>query len=128
MSGDDHALEYLLAFDGEIHQLGSQGYWLKFVVKRVPSSPTRPHGIGYSLTLHDAENHRVFGMDNEHAVDHPGSRHKARPTTFDHEHRHETDRGRPYAYTDAARLIADFFAGVERRLAELGLDANGDPI
>ncbi len=127
MSGEDHTLELLLSLDGEMHQLGGR-YWLKFVVKRVPSSSVKPHGIDYSLTLHNPENERIFGMDNGHAVDHVGSRYIAGPKAYDHEHRHETDLGRPYVYSSAAQLIQDFYAGVERRLAELGLDANGDPL
>lgn len=127
MSGEDHTLEFLLSFDGQIHQLGGH-YWLKFVARKVAPTPGKPHGIGYSLTLHAPDNERIFGIDNDHGVDHPGGRYMARPATYDHLHRHEADRGRPYVYTNAAQLLGDFFEGVKRRLLELGLDENGDPL
>jgi hypothetical protein len=36
-------------------------------------------------------------------------------------HRTKNDPGRPYAFEDAATLIEDFFAEVERILAERGI-------
>lgn len=84
--------------------------------------------IAYSMTLHAPDGERLFGIDNGHGVDPAGGRFKMRPVAYDHEHRHQTDRGRPYRYGGAAQLIEDFFAGCRRRLAERGLDAKGEPL
>jgi hypothetical protein len=40
----DHTLEFLLDFDGRIHQL-EKGYWIKFEIKRVKPSKRRPFGL-----------------------------------------------------------------------------------
>ena len=39
----------------------------------------------------------------------------------DHWHRTEEDEGRPYHFTDAETLLADFFAEVRRVLDERGV-------
>lgn len=124
---DAATLDYLLSLNGE-RILLMDGYWLKFEIKRVPPSETKPHGIDYSFGLHDPDNDRIFGMDNAHGVDHRGGRFVARPVAYDHEHRDEDDKGRPYGYTNAERLLTDFFAGVARRLADLGRAPNGGRI
>ena len=62
----DHTLEFLLAFDGLIHWL-ENGYSLRFVIKKVNQTPTRPHGLDYSFTLHDGEGKRILGFDNAHS-------------------------------------------------------------
>ena len=121
MSSDEHTLEYLLAFDGRIHHL-EQGYWLKFEIKRVTPSAQRPHGLSYTFTLHDPDGTRLIGFDNAHGVLPKGSRFAKRKTETDHWHRTENDQGRPYAFTTADQVLADFFAEVRRVLAERGLD------
>jgi hypothetical protein len=110
----------LLAFDGRIHRL-DRGYWLKFEIKRVAPTGERPHGLRYSLTLHDANGKRLVGFDNAHNVPVPGSRFKRRPVGQDHWHRTEGDEGRPYRFIDADRLLGDFFVEVRRVLAEHGV-------
>jgi hypothetical protein len=118
--GQEHTLGFLLAFDGRVHW-PEQGYWLKFEIKRVEPTRERPHGLRYSFTLHDPDGTRLIGFDNAHAVPVPGSRFKERPATADHWHRTQADEGRPYAFTDADTLLADFFGEVGRVLAEQGL-------
>jgi len=120
VSDDQEALEHLLDYDGMVYVL-RDGYWLKFAIRRVPVSPHRPHGIDYAFTMHAPTNERIFGLDNDHAVPHPGGRHVAPPVEYDHLHRDEHDRGRPYRYSSAVALVEDFFDGVQRRLRELGL-------
>jgi hypothetical protein len=56
---DDHALEYLLAFDGRVHYF-ERGFWLKFEIKRVAATPERPHGLRYSFTLHNPRGKRPW--------------------------------------------------------------------
>ena len=104
-----------MAFNGRIHHLEG-GYWIKFEVARVPPTPERPHGLRYAFTLHDPEGNRLLGFDNAHAV----SRFKTGTPEHDHWHRNERDEGRPYEFTDADTLLADFEAEVVRALLERG--------
>ncbi len=58
-------LESLLELHGLcIAQEG--GYWVKFEVFEVTPTSHIPHGVSYSLTLHDKYNQRVMGFDNAH--------------------------------------------------------------
>jgi hypothetical protein len=116
----DHALEFLLGFDGRIHHL-EEGYWLKFEIKRVATAKTRPHGLSYSFTLHAPEGRRLVGFDNAHGAPARGSRFKRSPAATDHWHRTENDPGRPYRFTDVETLIDDFFDEAERVLRERGI-------
>ena len=52
MNGPGIGLDTLLDLDGSILEQES-GYWMKIEVRRVPMSRHAPHGIRYSLTLHD---------------------------------------------------------------------------
>jgi len=119
-SAIDHTLEFLLAFDGRIHHL-EQGYWLKFEIKRVKSTKSRPHGLSYSFTLHAPDGTRLIGFDNAHGVAVVGAGYKQRLQTADHWHRTEDDIGRSYEFKDAATLLDDFFDEVERVLEERGV-------
>jgi len=67
MARRDDALERLLDLDGFPAEIGG-GFWIRIVAQRVPSDGDRPHGVGYSLTLHDPSGRRVFGIDNAHPV------------------------------------------------------------
>ena len=99
----DRSLDALLDLDGEVLVVDPEGrHWVKFVVKRVPVSAEKPHGLDYSLTLHGPDSERLVGFDNAHAV---GPR-RRRGSPQDHRHRHRTVK--PYAYRDAASLLADF--------------------
>lgn len=113
--GQEHTLEFLLAFDGHVHRY-SQGYFTKFEVRKVAPTAERPHGLRYSFTLHAPEGVRLMGFDNAHAVAPVGARFTKRRPEADHWHRTGDDPGRPYAFTDAATLLFDFFAEVERIL------------
>jgi hypothetical protein len=116
----DPGLEFLLAFDGRIHHL-ERGYWLKFAIARGERTPTRPHGLSYSFTLHAPDGARLVGFDNAHNVPASGSRFRRRGVAADHWHRTEKDPGRPYVFKDAETLIDDFFDAVERVLGERGI-------
>jgi hypothetical protein len=41
--------------------------------------------------------------------------------TYDHKHRHISDKGVPYEFKDAYQLLADFFEEVDRVLKEMKL-------
>ena len=116
----EHTLEYLLAFDGQIH-IYQGGYWLKFEISKGERTEERPHGLSYSFTLHGPDNERLVGFDNAHSVPPLGSRFKKRSRATDHWHRTATDEGRPYDFKDAETLIVDFFDEVERVLQERGI-------
>ena len=112
MAGRDSSLDTLLLLDGETFIADVEGKcWVKFVAKQVPVSPERPHGLAYSLTLHDEDGERLLGFDNAHpvrAARRPGAR-----TRIEYDHRHSGERVRFYVYADAATLLADFWAEVE---------------
>ena len=116
----EHTLEFLLAFDGHVNWY-AEGYFTKFEIKRVASTPERPHGLRYSLTLHAPNGTRFVGFDNAHAVAPAGSRFAQRQVEADHWHRTESDPGRPYRFKDAGALILSFFAEVERVLKVRGI-------
>ena len=113
----DASLDALLDLDGQILVVDPVArHWVKFVVRRVPVSAEKPHGLDYSLTLHDASGRRLVGYDNAHAVSRARGR---RVRSYDHKHRLKTVR--PYAYRDAAALLADFWRDVDAVLKEKGI-------
>jgi uncharacterized protein DUF6516 len=116
----EHALEFLLAFDGRIHHL-EQGYWLKFEIKRVPPTEERPHGLTYAFTLHAPSGKRLIGFDNAHKPPARGSKFKQQPAAGDHWHRTASDVGRPYAFAGVEKLLDEFFDEVERVLQDHGI-------
>jgi Family of unknown function (DUF6516) len=111
----DPAMDTLLDLNGVkliVDPLG--GHWVSFVVTQVPATPEKPHGLDYSLTLHAHNGERLVGFDNAHAV---GKQKQS--TAQDHRHRIRTVR--PYEYSDAAQLLADFWAEVDAVLKERGV-------
>lgn len=89
---------------------------VRFEVKQVPVSSERPHGLDYSLTLHDANGKRLLGFDNAHAIKEgsgPGAR-----TRIEYDHRHKGQQVRFYDYKDAATLLADFWTEADSILKE----------
>ena len=107
----DTGLEALLNLDGMTYRLNN-GYWVKFEAFLVSRTVHIPHGVSYSLTLHDRHNTRIIGFDNAHAVQRVGRiRFSGRKVTWDHKHRLE--KALPYQYASAAQLLEDFWAEVE---------------
>jgi len=116
MEGEESpGLTVLLELNGEIFHMDS-GYWTRIEAKRVEPTSEIPHGIRYSLTLHDPHNQRVLGYDNAHAVQGRRRRFQGRRVAWDH--RHEQDVVEPYAFDSAARLLEDFWADVDRLLPQ----------
>jgi len=103
-------LENLLMLDGESFTL-ENGYWVKFEARRVIVSEEIPHGIKYSLTLHDKTNQRVIGYDNAHSFKPRRGKYGAKKETWDHFHRKMEVY--PYEFSSALQLIEDFWASVE---------------
>ena len=110
-------LDMLLDLHGEI-VFQENGYWIKVEAWTVKPSDEVPHGIRYSLTLHDNHNQRVLGFDNAHAVELPRRKRYScrRVSAWDHKHRHLHDKGTPYKFDSPAQLLADFFAAVDEIL------------
>lgn len=117
MDDRDPGLAILLDLDRISFAIDAAGeYTVKFIVRRVPPSPERPHGLSYSLTLHNATGARIVGFDNAHLT--PSRTGRTKPVAHDHRHRLQTTR--PYQYRDAATLLADFWAEVDAVLRERG--------
>src|SRR5579859_5129491 len=107
----DTSLDALLDLHGQllvVDEVG--GHWVKFIVQRVSVTPERPHGLYYSLTLHDGAGERLVGFDNAHPV--RGSRTAAK------DHKHRLGTVKPYVYEDAATLLEDFWSEVDNVLRE----------
>jgi hypothetical protein len=115
----DDSLETLLDLDGQVYVIDEHGRFVKFIVKREPASENKPHGLSYSLTLHERSGKRLMGFDNAHAVKRPGSKYLARIKEYDHKHSHPDDPGRPYEFVTAAQLVEDFWKEVDRILETL---------
>jgi hypothetical protein len=113
----DPGLDTLLLLDGETFVADLEGkYWVKFIVKKVPASVERPHGLAYSLTLHGEDGERLLGFDNAHQVREtlgPGA-----GTRIEYDHQHRGGRANFYIYTDAAAFLAAFWTEVERIMHE----------
>lgn len=115
----DPVIDTLLDLDGSILDQGD-GYWIKIEARRTDVSVEVPHGIHYSLTLHEPYGKRILGYDNAHMVKPPKKfKYAGRILAFDHKHRHPSDQGVPYEFKDAQQLINDFFANVDRILQEV---------
>jgi Family of unknown function (DUF6516) len=118
MTARDPDLSVLLDFDGLSFAVdGTGNYTVSFIVRQVPRTAERPHGLSYSLTLHDETGARLVGFDNAHAA--PAR--KGRPSRAERDHRHRLLTVQPYKYRDAATLLADFWADVDSVLKERGV-------
>jgi hypothetical protein len=120
MGGRDTGLDTLLDLDGQTFFIDGEGrHWVKFEVKRCEFSAERPHGLRYSLTLHDVSGTRLVGFDNAHSVSTKGG--PARRSKQNHDHKHRLRTVRPYDYRDAATPLGDFWAEVDAVLRERGV-------
>lgn len=102
-------LEILLFLDGEVFVMDN-GWWVKFEIKQVAPSPSIPHGIKYSLTLHDKRNHRILGYDNAHSFK-PTQKYGAKKESYDHIHKKMEVV--TYEFESPAQLLEDFWKSVD---------------
>lgn len=102
-------LENLLNLHGETFPMDN-GYWVKFEAIRVEVSKKIPHGVKYSLTLHDKRNQRVIGYDNAHSFK-SKKKYGATKETYDHIHK-QMDIV-PYEFETASQLMEDFWKSAE---------------
>lgn len=119
MRKNESGISALIDLHDQIIDQGN-GYWIKIEAWRVEPSTFVPHGIRYSLTLHEPYGKRILGYDNAHAVKPPKKfKYAGTRLTYDHKHRHVSDQGVPYAFQDAYQLMTDFFSEVDRVLQEI---------
>ena len=111
----DIGLEVLLELDSEIFPMDNS-YWTKIEAKVVVANEHIPHGIKYSLTLHDQNNVRILGYDNAHGIKPKRKKYGAKRVVWDH--RHERKIVEPYEFESAAQLLEDFWNDVEKILIE----------
>ena len=115
---EDYGIATLIDLHDQIIDQGG-GYWIKFEAWRVTVTEEIPHGIRYSLTLHEPYGNRILGYDNAHAVKPPKKfKFAGQRLPYDHKHRHVADKGVPYEFKDANQLLADFFKEVDRVIEE----------
>jgi hypothetical protein len=110
-SEEDNSLETLLLLHGEIFPM-SNGYWTKIEAFRVEPNKNIPHGIRYSLTLHDQNNTRILGFDNAHAFKPKRKKYGSQKITWDH--KHQTNKVYNYEYNSADQLLEDFWDAVKK--------------
>ncbi len=111
MAGIDYELEFLLSLHSSEFRFES-GYRIKLEARIARATAGRPHGIKYSLTLHDPRGRRIYGLDNAHKA--------GRRREFDHRHVYGSGRIAGYAYRGPAELLEDFYREVERILRDRG--------
>lgn len=113
----DETLETLLQLDGEIFVIDSE-LWTKFEARRIEPTDQVPHGVRYSLTLHDRYNNRLLGYDNAHELKLPRrKKFSGRVITWDH--KHKKDNVSHYEYQSAGQLREDFWTDVRAIMASL---------
>jgi hypothetical protein len=114
----DTGISTLLDLHGQIIDQ-EDGYWVKIETWQVEPTNEVPHGVRYSLTLHEPGGRRILGYDNAHAVKRPRKfKFAGQRLTYDHRHRGAVDRGTPYEFKDAYQLLSDFFEEVDRALKQ----------
>jgi len=115
---EDATLSRLLELDDEIMEMG-KGYWVKIHAVKVPPTPSKPHGVDYSLCLLDPNGNRLVCYDNSHpiAAGRPPSRRKSKTR----DHKHQRTIIRPYDYSNAEKLLEDFWNDVDKVLKEEGV-------
>jgi hypothetical protein len=118
----DTGIENLLVLDGEIIEADAElEYFARFTACRADITKGRPHGIKYSLTLHDKDNQRLMGFDNAHAIEDKTKgkfSHHRKVTKWDHKHKFkDVNVVTPYEYESAEKLLCDFWAAVDKAIA-----------
>ena len=113
----DKTLEHLLDLNGVRYVVDdSLGLWVKFEIRKVKPTGDKSCNIRYSLSLHDSYNTRIMGFDNAHVIEFGGKRNVAPKKALDHWHCNAEDKGRPYFYENAAKLLADFWSEVDKKI------------
>lgn len=112
---DDLGLDILLQLSDEIFPMDN-GYWTKIEAKTVIANEHIPHGVRYSLTLHNPNNIRILGYDNAHGIKPKKKKYGAKRVVWDHRHKRKIVE--PYEFENAGQLLEDFWVDVEKILLE----------
>ena len=116
----DLAVEYFLELDGTVHFVDEKcKYRVEIKAKCTDVTPERPHGLSYSLALHNEKHERILGFDNAHPV--PASKGPSGKRHRFHDHRHKYEKTRIYRFEDTSKLISDFYAAVDLIMKERGI-------
>jgi hypothetical protein len=107
-------LNVLLDLNGYIYHLGKDGYWVKFEAHAVAVTDHKPHGISYSITLHDRHNRRVVGFDNAHGFTSKSKRKKFGCSKVTWDHKHNCEKISEYEFESAGQLLVDFWEEVDK--------------
>jgi hypothetical protein len=91
----------------------ARGYVVKLEARQAVATTGRPHGVKYSLTLHDPQGRRIYGIDNAHRT--------GRRREFDHRHLQRRAQGRALRVSGPLALLEDFYREVERILHGRGV-------
>lgn len=118
----EKSLETLLTMDGQKMVIDEKrGLWTKFQAKRVQVTDDRPHGISYSLSLHDRNNKRILGFDNAHPIEYGGKHMAAPKRQYDHYHAFDSAVPSPYQFESPEKLVTDFWIAVDEFISGTGL-------
>jgi Family of unknown function (DUF6516) len=120
MKVDESEIEALLALDGARFEMAA-GFVVEFTARRTDITPQRPHGLSYALVFRQLGVGSLVRFDNAHAVARHGGRYVKPSDAFDHWHRTAKDRGRPYTFVSAMKLLDDFWLEVKRTLDGMGI-------
>jgi hypothetical protein len=113
----DKTLEYLLDLNGIRYVVDEAlGLWVKFETRKIKKMFNKSSNIRYSLSLHDRFNKRIMGFDNAHPIKFGAKRNVAPKRVLDHWHCNAEDKGRPYCYENAAKLLEDFWNEVDKKI------------
>jgi hypothetical protein len=114
-------LSLLLALDGSDFEM-APGVVVEFTARLTDVTPQRPHGISYAFVLrHEDGGSPWLKFDNAHSVEVRNRGYRRKRVDYDHWHRTEKDKGRPYEFTTVAQLLDDFWVQVKRVLDERGI-------
>ena len=116
----DHELEVLLDLDGYQTTLKDGRHWVKFEVAITAANENIPHGIRYSLTLHDEKGLRILGYDNSNHDYRPESKRKYVAKRIEWDHRHFMETVTAYDFSSPGDLMTDFWDDVYRIIAKRG--------
>lgn len=108
MEREDFGLQWLLELHGVMVHM-EDGFWWKAEAWCVPPSVFCPHGVRYSLTLHNEYNTRIFGYDNAHSIRIASKGKFGSRIVRDHVHLTASDKGHFYEFSSAEQLLEDFF-------------------
>lgn len=89
----DEAYRYLLDLNGFSHFAGPEGRGFVCTFR----AEEKHDKVSYAVVLCDRYGNRILGFDNAHGYD----------------HEHPPSKGKPYRFTTAEQLVADFYDRVD---------------